>query len=102
MKCLTSPVWHLGSGRFIFLVEHFWSASAVFCGQWIQSVCSYIIRALSWFHWPSGLTALRRGGAKVCAALLEHSEFTVRDTLDCFGRMALHYAARGGHQEASG
>ena len=42
------------------------------------------------------------GGAKVCAALLEHSEFTVRDKLDCFGRMAMHYAARGGHQEASG
>lgn len=37
MKCRTSPVWHLGSGsgRFIFLVGHFWSASAVFCGQWI-------------------------------------------------------------------
>ena len=36
---------------------------------------------------------------QVCAALLDHSEFTVRSALDCFGRTALHYAARGGHPE---
>lgn len=44
----------------------------------------------SWYH----VSAL-----EVCAVLLEHAD-SVRDTLDCFGRTALHYAARGGHAEA--
>ena len=40
-----------------------------------------------------------RSALEVCAVLLEHAD-SVRDTLDCFGRTALHYAARGGHAEA--
>ena len=36
---------------------------------------------------------------KVCAALMEHSDFSGLEVVDCFGRTALHYAARGGHEE---
>jgi len=45
------------------------------------------------------VSMVSRSALEVCAVLLEHAD-SVRDTLDCFGRTALHYAARGGHAEA--